>query len=99
MTRPVGQFRSTIGYLANHSPELLVFGGIANGMVVGVLYFRPAWRSWPILLAWAALFSCYVVIAHYQGDEELAAGVERNPWRTLVAIQLAIVTLAWIALS
>jgi hypothetical protein len=96
---PRGKIRSVIGYVANHSPEILAFGGLANGLVVGVLYFRPAWRSWPVYLAWAAVFSAYILIAHSQDDADIAAGAEREPWRTLVGMQLATVVLAWVLLS
>ena len=95
-----GSFRSVVACLLDRSPEILFIGGGANALVTFVLYMFPTWRSGLVFVTWGAVYVFFVFVANFRTQAEIAkGGVEPKPWRTLVAMQILYVVVAWVVLS
>jgi hypothetical protein len=86
-----------VGYLLDRSPEILFLGGGGNALITCCFYLWPALRTTLFFVLWAALGAGSVFVANFQDREERAR--EPKPWRTLVALQLLYVAVAWIVLT
>jgi len=97
--RRSGPFRNAVCYLLGYSPEILFIGGLGNGLPTFVLWMKPAWRSWIVFAAWASVGGTLVFINNFHWGEMRTGDAMCRPWRTLVALQLAWVLVAWLTLS
>lgn len=92
------RFRRALRHIRDSAPEVIVTGGVGNGLVLFVFCKEPSLRTPFWFIVWAVV-GCGLVIAGIGGEDEIRRGEEPASYLLLAILQAVLVTIVWLVLE